>query len=801
MRAQDLLWRWMAVLFMAFASISVLAAENMPDEALLKSISSRGVSPDALRAGMPQTMTGGYQSPNQLGIPQQELLRMQDTAKPLPPEPPGEFQQLVAQSLGVELPIFGLELFTRAPTTFAPVDRVPVTADYVIGPGDEIMIRVWGKVTMDLKAPVDRNGAIFIPEVGNVSVAGVRYQDLNDRLTKAMSQVLRNFELNASLGQLRSIQIFVVGQARRPGSYTISSLSTLVNALFVSGGPSSKGSMRQIQVKRGNRVVTTFDLYDLIINGDKSRDAQLLPGDVIYIPPVGRQVAISGSIKVPAIYEIKAKSTLGDLVEWAGGLTTNASGQKVTVERIINRNARKVDEFNLDKEKSVALRDGDLVNVYTLSPRVDNAVTLRGNVAQPMRFPWREGMRISDIIPDKNALIVPEFWVNKSIVAKKSSDKFKSDEQAQSGENEQAVTDQKKLIDADQKKMTDFKSDEKARFGGDDQAVTGQKKLIDAIKRDSFEVNWDYAVIERMKPDLSTMLVPFNLGKAILQGDPVHNLPLQPRDVVTIFSKSDILVPESMQTKFVRLEGEFAQAGVYRVEPGESLRQLILRAGGITPSAYMYGAQLTRESTRVLQQAKIDEIASRMERDIERGASTKAASVTSPEAAAGLKAGIDNQRELVKKLKSTKATGRIVLEMDPEQNGIKALPDVALEDGDRIFIPAPPGTINVLGSVYNESAFLFKSEKRLSDYLNQAGGPTRDADESSIYVIKADGSVVSKRQSGWLTTGFTGDRMMPGDTIVVPEDFDRFSWTKELKEWAQIMYQLALGAAAFKTLR
>lgn len=761
MRAQDLLWRWLVVLCIALSTMGTTLAAESTEEALLKSAASGAIPPDALRAAMPHTATGGSQSPSQLVIPQ-------DTAKPLPPEPPSEFQQLVAQSLGADLPIFGLELFTSSPTTFAPIDRVPVTADYVIGPGDEIMLRVWGKVTMDLKVPVDRNGSIFIPEVGNVSVAGVRYQDLNDRLTKAMGQVLRNFELNASLGQLRSIQIFVVGQARRPGSYTISSLSTLVNALFVSGGPSSKGTMRQIQVKRGNRVVTTFDLYDLIINGDKSKDVQLLPGDVIYIPPVGQQVAISGSIKVPAVYELKTKSTLGDLVEWAGGLTTNASSQKVTIERIIDRNARKVDEFNLGKAKTVALHDGDLVNVYTLSPRVENAVTLRGNVAQPMRFPWREGMRISDVIPDKNALIVREFWVNKSIAAKKDTEKFKADPNARFGENEQAVT--------------------------------GQKKLIDEIKRDSFEVNWDYAVIERMKPDLSPMLIPFNLGKAILQGDQTHNLPLQPGDVVTIFSKNDILVPEARQTRFVRLEGEFVHAGVYRVEPGENLRQLIIRTGGVTPNAYMYGTQLTRESTRAKQQAKMDEIASRMERDIERNASAKAASVKSQDDAQALRLETENQREFLKKLRSTKAAGRIVLEMDPEQNDIKALPDVVLEDGDRLLVPSPPGTVSVMGSVFNESAFLYKPGKRVSDYLDQAGGPTRDADESSIYVIKADGSVISKRQSGWLGVGFQGERLMPGDTVVVPEDFDKFSWTKELKDWAQIMYQLALGVSALKTL-
>lgn len=683
---------------------------------------------------------------------------------PAAPAPPTEFELLVEQSVGTRLPIFGQNLFQGTPSTFAPLDRVPVTADYVIGPGDEILLRVWGQVDMDLKLAVDRNGTIFVPEVGNVSVAGVSYQNLGEHLKKALGRVFRNFELNASLGQLRSIQVFLVGSAKRPGAYTVSSLSTLVNALFVSGGPSSRGSMRQIQVKRGSRVVTSFDLYALIAHGDKTKDVQLLPGDVIYIPSAGPQVAVAGSVNVPAIYEFKTGETFERLLEWAGGLTTTAASQKIVFERIAERKARRVEAFEVDAARRVTLQDGDLITVQGLTNRFTNAVTLRGHVAQPMRFPWREGMRVSDLIPGKEALIVPGYWLKKNRLG------------------------------------AEFRSDPSAQFAPTD-AVTGQKKIVDEIRAGDAEVNWDYAVVERLQPDLSTMLLPFNLGRVVLERDPQQNLLLQPGDTVTVFSKKDIQAPVARQTKFVRLEGEFANAGVYRVEEGETLRQLVARVGGLTPNAYVYGAQLSRESTRIIQQQKIDEMVSRLELELERGSRERAGRVVAAEDAAIAKTEIESLRNFLAKMRRVKAGGRIVLDISADDAGVKAFPDLALEDGDRVFVPSSSGSINVLGAVFNENAFIYRPERRMSDYLAMAGGPLRSADESSIYLVRANGTVASRRQSAWVG-GIDGERLAPGDTIVVPEDFSpKISWVKELKDWSQIMYQFALAAAGLKSIR
>ena len=417
-----------------------------------------------------------------------------------------EFQDFIAQSTGQRLPLFGYNLFAGAPSTFAPVENIPVTPDYVIGPGDELIIRAWGQIDVDYRATVDRNGMINIPKVGSLQVSGIRYQDLTGVVQTAIARNFRNFHLLVTMGQLRSVQIFVVGNAKRPGSYTVSSLSTLVNAVFAAGGPSSRGSMRAIELKRGSSVVTTLDLYDLLLSGDKSHDAKLLPGDVIYIPPVGPQVALAGSVNTPAIYELKGETTVGELLKLAGGLTVTAQTKQASIERIANREARTADLFALDAAGLARpLHNGDLLSVFSISPRFESVVTLRGHVAAPLRYPWKKGMRIRDLIPEKDALITPDYYLRKNLAAR---------------------------IDS---------------------VTTGG--LSASVRQLAEEINWDYAVIERQnRSDLTTTLIPFNLGKAILEDDPSQNLPLEPGDVVTVFSKTDVQAPAERRPVVVQLE-------------------------------------------------------------------------------------------------------------------------------------------------------------------------------------------------------------------------------------------------------
>ena len=653
-----------------------------------------------------------------------------------------EFQLFVADSLGHALPLFGYNLFGPVPSTFAQGDRIPVTANYIIGPGDEILIRVWGQIEFDARAAVDRSGDIYLSKVGSLHVAGLKYSQLSDYLRSAIGRVYQNFDMTVNLGQLRSIQVFVVGQARRPGAYTISALSTLVNALFACGGPSTTGSMRHIQLKRNNAIVTDFDIYDLLLKGDKSEDTVLQPGDVIFIPPVGPLVAIDGSVNTRAVYELKGNSTLGQLLQLASGLTNVADGQYATVERIYDRSKRKVEEFALDDSGLArTLQDGDLVRIDSVSPKFESTVTLRGNVAKPGRYPWREGMRVRDLIPTQASLITRDYWAH--------------------------------------------------------QNTSGRNKDVHGLP----EINWEYALVSRMgTTDLSNRLLPFNLGKAIDDSTCGDNLDLRPGDIITIFSQADVRIPIDQQSKYVYLEGEVKVAGLYRAQPGETLRHLVARAGGLTPQAYLFGSQFLRETTRIEQQARLDEVVQRLHRDAQRNASLLAVKASSSDNAS-LRAQVDLQQAILNSSKQLKATGRIVLDLRPNDNTANALPELALEDGDRFYVPNRSSSISVVGEVVNPDTFLFKQKYTIRYYISKAGGPTRFADPSRTFVLRADGSAVNKKtHSVFSKDDFNNLRLMPGDAIVIPPHLPRPGITNNIKDWGQILSQFGLGVAATRVL-
>lgn len=707
-------------------------------------------------AQTPDTTSAPAQSVPAMVIPQSTvpvIAQSGDAPKVTPPEPTTfdigdepetEFQQFVGGTVGRKLPIFGRELFRHSPTTFAPVDRIPVTADYVIGPGDELLLRAWGAVDMDLRMTVDRNGLVHVPKVGDLNVSGLRYEQLPGFMKTSIGKVFRNFDLTVTLGELRSLQIFVVGHARRPGTYTVSSLSTLVNALFASGGPSSAGSMRRIQLRRLGSPAVEFDLYDLLIRGDKSHDQRLLPGDVIYIPPVGPQIAVAGSVNRSAIYELLHETTLSEALEIAGGLTTLASSETVSVERIESHSVRQVLSVALDSDgRSFQLRDGDLVQIGRISGRFDNAVTLRGNVSHSGRYPFKPGMRISDLIPDRKFLITPEFWEHQN------------------------------------------------KLGT---PVTGAR-VSDDMRSPDVEINWNYAVLQRLGNDLSAELVPFDLGKALEQPNSADNLMLQPGDVITVFSQREVEVPASRKSRYVRIEGEVAAPGIYRAQPGETLRDLVRRAGGLTQNAFLYGAQFTREAVRAEQQERYQKYLNELEQQL-RANATQVRDGDS--AAAQQREELDRQTKLLAEMKKIQPTGRIVMGLKPQDASADALPAVELEDGDRLMVPAKASTVNVLGAVYNENAYLYADGKKLDWYLGRAGGARREADRGRAFVIRADGGVVNRNHRIAGDPGF--GKVFPGDTIVMPVQLQRGSFMRGLHDWSQVISQFALGAAAVRVL-
>ena len=330
---------------------------------------------------------------NNNGSAQLEALEQSRLLATRAPSAPTDFQLLVRGSLGSLLPVYGDSLFRLVPSTFAPLREVNVTPEYVLGPGDQLVIRIWGQVNFNAQLTVDRSGSVYLPQVGEIHVAGLPFAQVREHIHDAVGHIYKSFDLDVQMGQLRSIQVLVVGQARRPGTYTLSSLSTLVTALFATGGPSVQGSLRDIQLRRGAQTVAHFDLYNLLIFGDMSKDAQLLPGDVIYIPPVGPQVAIAGDVHVPAIYELNGDTKVEQGLRFAGGLSSTSSLTRASIERVDAEKNRTVVDVSLQAPTGLGtpLQQGDLLRVLPISPQFQNTVTLRGNVAETGRFSWHPG--------------------------------------------------------------------------------------------------------------------------------------------------------------------------------------------------------------------------------------------------------------------------------------------------------------------------------------------------------------------------------------------------------------------------
>jgi len=710
----------------------------------------------------------------------------------------------------------------------------PVPADFVIGPDDELRIRVWGQVNFQANLRVDRSGEIFLPQIGPVHVAGIAFSALDAHLRGAIGRVFHNFDLTADVGQIRAIQVYVSGQARRPGVYTVSSLSSLVDALFASGGPSVQGSMRHIELRRGGAVVTDFDLYGLLTRGDKSKDVKLQSGDVIFIPPAGAQAAVVGSVRKPAIYELRTNESLGDLLADAGGVSSVATEARVSIERIEDHRDRHAMEVAYDAAGlSTSLADGDLVRVYSIVPLYRKTVILRGNIANPGRFSWRPGMRISDLIPDKESLITRNYWWKRAQLGlpapefeptpdldrmRQPSENFantlktppsegmsmtgKSEPQVGStgsSQNNQLGSPEDRILNAQQRASGSSLAAQQPGLSARIPASTQRTE----VRLLAPEIDWDYAVVERLDSEtLKTTLVPFDLGKLVLQHDATQDIELQAGDVVSIFSEADIRIPLAQQTKLVTLGGEFNHAGVYTVQPGETLRQLVERAGGFTPNAYLYGSEFTRESTRVVQQARFDEYVQSLEMRIQRGNLALATSAVTAADMVSSVAAQNSERDLLASLRQIRATGRIVLRFRPDGQGMDSVPDLALEDGDRFVVPSMPATVNVIGAVYDQNSFLYARGGRAGTYLHLAGGPNKDADRNHEFIIHADGEVVSREREKMLWGNeFDDQRISPGDTIMVPEKTFRSSALRGLLDWSQVFSQFALGAAAIQVLQ
>jgi polysaccharide export outer membrane protein len=690
----------------------------------------------------------------------------QKRSLPTESEPPTEFQRFVAESTGVLVPVYGADLFTRGEASFGPVEG-PAPPETIVGPDDEIRLRVWGQVNLSANLRVSQEGEIYIAKVGSLRVAGLPFSQVSDHIRSAMERVYRNFDLSVDLGQIHSIQVYVTGFARKPGEHTVSAISTLVDAIFMAGGPAAGGSMRHVIVRRKGTVVADFDLYALLIRGDKTGDIQLQPGDVLYIPSTGAQVALMGSVRQPAIYEIRGTEVIAQLLEAGGGTTSVAAESRISIERTEDHAKRRADDMPWNTALTTELKDGDILRIYPIVSTFTQTVTLRGAVVNPGHFAWHEGMRLSELMPDRESLTKRDYWWRQTQLGI-SGPEFKSAEPDPNQPGNPSVPSGYSSSSGDQRVLLPERSP--------------------TLESPAFQTNWNYAVIERLDPaNMKTHLIPFNVGKLVLDHDLSFDMNLMPGDVVTIFTESDIHVPLREQTKYITLEGEFVHPGVYSVSPGENLQSLVERAGGLTQDAYLYASVFTRKSVQQTEAQHLNEAADRLEHQLLRKTISSVSSESTPQVLAA-------NRELVARLRSVRPSGRIVLDIRMETPNAPQFPDIHLEDGDRLAVPPTPETVQVQGEVFNPHAFIFRRGGTAKEYLNLAGGPTRDADRRQIFVLRADGTV-ARQVSSSMFAKKTGEMVLhPGDSVVVPEKFLQMSKIAEVLAWTGALSQASTPA-------
>lgn len=690
-------------------------------------------------------------------------------AEQRPPREVSAQEKQISAMAGQDIRYFGYELFERPASN---AGDLPMADDYLLGPGDSVNVRIWGQLDADLGLTVDQAGKLYVPKVGTVNVVGLPFSRLEGALRSAVARVYRNFDLAVSSGDLKTLSITVVGQARQPGVYALSSQGTVINALMAAGGPDVYGSLRQIKLKRRSGEIQIIDLYALLLTGDKVGDYRLQAGDVIHVPKAGPRVAVTGAVVRPAIYELLKGVNLNEALSMAAGFSTNADTRRLMLDRTQPNLGRLAEEVTPQALSSLTVQDGDLLQVPESALRYDQSVSLRGHVSQARSLAWRDGMRISDLIDSPDMLRTPAFWQRLS--GQKTESERELAQESESGIGSQQKAQQKtKTLDP----------------------------LASSRQRD--DINWDYATIERLEPKtLGTELISFNLRRAIMDKLESDNKLLQAGDIVTLYSANDIAIPKDKRPRYVRITGEVAEPGVYKVAANETLTDLIMRVGGLSPNAYLFGAQFAREEVRARQLIALQTFVERQEKMLEQAAALQTSAALDKEEAARVAAQLEAQKVTLQKMKQQQPDGRVVLGLAAGTRDLDDLPDLLLDDGDSINIPALPSTVAVRGEVFSPGDYLVNA-RTLGSYLSRAGGETDSGDLREAFVLRADGSVVARKQDAYLlglVNTFGLNKAMPGDTLVVPPKLERIPFLRNLRDISQVFSQFGLGAAAIQSL-
>lgn len=733
------------------------------------------------------------------------------------------------QSFGDEaLKPFGYDLFEGSPSTFAPVTDVPVPGDYVVGPGDVLDIQLYGNEPATYSLAVNRDGRVDFPKLGPIMVGGMSFDRARSEIEARVRRQLLGSRVSVTMGDLRTIRVYVLGEAQKPGSYLVSGLSTMTNALLVSGGVKKIGSLRNIQLKRKGKLISELDLYDLLLHGDTSGDRQLMPGDVIFIPPVGDTAAVYGEVQRPAIYEFKGEHSAGELIALAGGLTPEADPRTGSLEHISKASERitKNIDLSLESGRSTPVGNGDKLRVSPIRPTLEDSVTLAGHVYRPNSFQYREGMRISDVLPSFNELR-PHADRHYILIRREIPPEHRL--QVVSADLERALENPGSAADVllqprDQVMVFDLSND-RERFiaplihdlelqgtiGHPAQivSVTGQVKapgkyplepdmrVSDLIRAGGSLEDSAYggeAELTRYQvvngEQRQTELIKINLA-ALRQGDTSADVPLKAFDSLVIKE-----IPDWSKPEIIEVEGEVRFPGKYPIQHGETLHSILARAGGLTDLGYAKGAIFTRKVLKEREKHQIELLSNRFQSDLTsltlQSLAPTAGTSNSNTAGTAIAVG----QELIEQLRDTKPVGRLVIDIDEVmKRPAGSEGDVLVKDGDKLMVPKKTQEITVIGEVANPTSHVMESGLTRDDYIAKSGGVTAKADRKRIYVVHADGSVDSDARRGFFRRGATG-RILPGDTIVVPLDAERI---RPLPLWTAvttIIYNLAIAAAA-----
>ncbi len=727
--------------------------------------------------------------------------------KPFSPPPPSSLEKLYRTMYGsreaATLTQFGYEMFEARPGS-TPLPTAP-PRDYVLGPGDALHINVNSSSgQLDAEVTIQSDGRILLPRLGGVSLGGVAYARAEAALQQAIQRFWPGAEVTAGMTRLRPISVYVIGEVQTPGLTIVPALSTLMDGLYAAGGVRKSGSLRNIGLMRNGRPVTSVDLYDLLLAGSRKGDAFLRDRDVVFVPRIGPTAAVAGAVAQPGIFELKDRITSHILLGMAGGTLPQGIGSRLHLLRFERNSTLRVQDLPETKAgnaRPVPIQDGDMLVVRFADRGMPEIVRLEGHVWTPETLRYTKDLRLSDILHSPSQLkpdAITDFGLLVRYNTRTTQRRVQTFPLTQlfGGSFDLELRPYDTVVALSRKEfgIRQTLTLQGAVWKEGTYTYSPDMTLVDLLAMGGglrFGANPDR--IELTRKILSGQSARTTFHTLTLNAD--RSYPLEPFDTVFVprIKDADSFMQASIQ-------GEVTYPGPYRIRRGEKLSDLLRRAGGFTGEAYYYGAVFTSRRAREIQQKSIDHLVRELELNANRLLAEQAQNAASVEEAEGAKSALSGMRVFFERLKAVKATGRVIIRLTDLHSFAGSRYDFVLEDGDELTIPSKPSFVSVVGSVYSPNSLLFQEGTTVQDALEKSGGPTSSADQDHMYVLRANGEVFSKLSAKKTGERFTKGRLMPGDTLVVPEDLDRVPYFRLVKGIADIVFKIATTAGVVVAL-